>query len=123
MARGGPRQARRRLSLWAKRNLTEIDGRLMEAREEKKLMRALVDHVGGEPSAPQLILIQRTTRLLLMLGILERRVLETHDLGDLQARQMIALANSVRQNLVALGLKPTDPPRTLRAYLVEGKAA
>ena len=117
MPRGGPRQVKRRQSVWCKRGFAELDGRLLEAREEKRLIRALGEHVGGRPSVPQQLLIRRTARSLIMLGILERRVLEEHDLGDLQARQMIALSNSVRLNLVALGLERAEAPATLRSYI------
>jgi hypothetical protein len=120
---GGARAVRRNLSLWSTRNLDQIDGRLLEAREERRLIKALTEHVGGRPSATQEILIKRTARFVLMLEVLERRVLETKDFGDLQARQMIALSNSARMNLVALGLKPAEAPKTLQAYIVGSKVA
>jgi hypothetical protein len=89
--------------MWSARDFDAIDGRLLEAREEKRIIRELSDHCGGRPSAPQAMLIKRTARSLIILSILEKRVLEKHDLGDLEARQMIALTNSVRLNLVAAG--------------------
>jgi hypothetical protein len=123
MARaGGPRAVKRNLSLWSKRDYDAIDGRLIEAREEKRIIRELSDHCGGRPSAPQAMLIKRTARSVIILSILEKRVLENHDLGDLEARQMIALTNSVRLNLVALGLKAAEAPKTLQAY-IGGRAA
>ena len=44
--RGGPRQSRRRLSLWSKRGFAELDGRLAEAREERRIIADLTRHVG-----------------------------------------------------------------------------
>jgi hypothetical protein len=113
---GGPGRVKRNLSLWSKRDFDAIDGRLLEAKEEKRLIAALTEHVGGRPSAAE-ILIKRTARFVIMLEVLERRVLETKDFGDLQSRQMIALANTARMNLVALGLKPTEAPKTLQSYI------
>jgi hypothetical protein len=108
MARaGGPRAVRRNLNVYSRREFDAIDGRLLEAREERRIVRALNDHV-GQPSVPEQMLIRRTARVLIMLGVLERRILEGHDLGDLQARQTIALGNSIRLNLVAFGLKRSE---------------
>jgi hypothetical protein len=108
MARaGGPRAVRRNLNLYSRRGFDAIDGRLLEAREEKRLIKALTEHV-GRPSFPEQLLIKRTARSLVMLSVLERRILEKHDLGDLEARQTITLANSIRLNLMALGLKKSE---------------
>jgi hypothetical protein len=119
---GGPRVAKRNLSIWTKRPFDAIDGRLLEAREERRIIRALTAHVGGQPSVAQVILIQRTARLVIILSMLEKQVLEKMDLGDLHARQLLALSNSVRLNLQALGLKASEAAPTLKAYLVEGKS-
>jgi hypothetical protein len=122
MARaGGPRAVKRNLSLWSTRKYDAIDGRLLEAREEKRLVKALSEHV-GQPTFPQTLLIKRTARSLVMVSILERRVLERQEFGDLQARQLLALSNSIRLNLVALGLKKAETQATLKSYL-GGKAA
>ena len=105
--RGGRRQAQRKLSLWSKRGFFELDGRLMEAREERRIVDQLVQHV-GRPSIPQAILIRRAARLLLMIGQLERRVIEGNDLGDLSGRQICALHNALRLSLSALGLERAE---------------
>ena len=102
---GGPRAVKRNLSLWSRREYDSIDGRLLEAREEKKIIRALSEHVGGCPSVAERLLIKRVARSLIMVSLLEKRVLERHDFGDLEARQLLALSNSCRLGLVALGLK------------------
>jgi hypothetical protein len=113
---GGPRAVKRNLSLWSRRGYAEIDGRLLEAREEKRLIQALTEHV-GQPSFPQQLLIRRTARALVMVSIIERRVLEQQEFGDLQARQLLALTNSVRLNLVALGLERSEAPMSLKRYI------
>jgi hypothetical protein len=40
------------------------------------------------------LLIARCARLLIVIGILERRLIETGDIGDLAARQIIAFHNA-----------------------------
>jgi hypothetical protein len=124
MARaGGPRVAKRHLSIWSKRDFRALDGRLLEAKREKQLIRLLTEHVGGRPSAVQEILIRRCARLLIILDLLERRVIERPDeLGDLACRQLMAFHNGLRLSLSALGMDRPEVQTTLQTY-VGGKAA
>jgi hypothetical protein len=107
MARAGwPRVAKRHLSLWSRRDFFALDGRLLEAREEKRLVRLLTEHV-GTPSVVQQMLIRRAARLLIIIGLLERKVIENPDkeLGDLACRQLIAFHNAIRLTFTALGIE------------------
>ena len=123
MARaGGPRAVKRNLPQGSVRKYDQIDGRLLEAREEKQIIADLTAHVGGRPTAPQKLLIKRIARASIIVSIIERKVIETGELGDLQARQMNALWNSVRLGLDKLGLTKAEAPTTLQAY-VGGRAA
>jgi hypothetical protein len=110
--------------MWSKRDFYAIDGRLLEAREEKRLVRMITEHV-GTPSVLQQLLIRRAARLVIIIGILERRVIESPDkeLGDLACRQLIAFHNALRLTFSALGLEASEAPKTLKAYLVEGGKA
>ena len=105
--RGSSRQARRRLNLWSKRGFAELDGRLAEAYEERRIIADLSRHV-GQPTIPQKILIKRSARLLVMLSVLERRMIELAELGDLGSRQMVALHNALRLSLQAIGLERAE---------------
>jgi hypothetical protein len=100
--RGGPRQAKRKQSLRSRRGFAELDGRLLEAREEKRLIRELTAHCGGHPSITQMVLIKRSARLLIMIGQLERRLIEGNSMGDLAARRVVALHGALRLSLTAL---------------------
>jgi hypothetical protein len=123
MARaGGARAVKRNLSPWSKRRFSDIDGRLVEAREERQIITELTAHVGGRPTAPQRLLIQRLARGIVIVAMIERKIIESQDLGDLQARQLNALWNSIRLGLDKLGLEPAEAPTSLAAY-VGGKAA
>jgi hypothetical protein len=65
--------------MWTTRHIDEIDGRLLEAREEKRIIRDLSEHCGGRPSAPQAMLIKRTARSLIILSILAQRMHAQHE--------------------------------------------
>lgn len=89
------------------RGYCELDGRLVEAREEKRLIAELSEHV-GRPTITQRILIKRAARLLIMIGQLERRMIESNSLGDLGGRQVVALHNALRLSLQAIGLERAE---------------
>jgi hypothetical protein len=108
--------------MWSKRKYDQIDGRLLEAQEEQQLIAELTQHIGPGITVPQKLLIKRVARASIIVSILERRVIESGDLGDLQARQLNALWNSVTRGLAALGLHKSDVPTSLKAY-VGGRAA
>ena len=121
MPSGGPRPVKRKQPLWRYRGFAELDGRSIEAQEEKRLIRELSEHV-GRPTAVQRVLIKRAARLLIMIGQLEVRMIEGNELGDLGGRQVVALHNALRLSLSALGLERAEAPKTLQTYLA-GKAA
>jgi hypothetical protein len=123
---GGARAVKRNLSLWSTRKYDELDGRLLEAKNEKRFVAALTEHIGGRPSITQEILIKRTARLLIMIGQLERRMIESNELGDLGGRQIVALHNALRLSLTALGIERVEQQVPhLSAFLADqrGRAA
>jgi hypothetical protein len=121
-SRGGARQVKRRLSLYSSRGFAELDGRLIEAHEEKRIVGDLTRHV-GRPSITQMILIKRAARLLIMITQLERRWIEANDLGDLAGRQIVALHNALRLSLSALGLEPAEQKVPLVSEFLKSQRA
>jgi hypothetical protein len=122
--RGGARQVKRSLKPFSRMRFDELDQRILEAKEERSIIAGLTDHVGGQPTFPQMLLIKRIARSVIMLATIEKRVLDTLDLGDLEARQMIALANSIRLSLRDLGLKrPQLQAPQLSDYIGKTKQA
>lgn len=118
MARGGPRFAKRRLSMWSRRPLTAIDGRTLEARREKEVVAELVAHVGGHPSAVQKILIARAARLTVVIELLERQVVEHGEVADLAGRQILAWVGTLSRILKLLGVeRPQQMPQRLADVL------
>jgi hypothetical protein len=117
-ANNRPRSARaqvhRCLNLWSRRGFDALDQRLVEARAERQIIADLTHHVGGQPSAPQRMLIRRAARLAILVGILEKRAIEGGQMGDLAGRQLCAFSNSLRLVLVSIGLdRPEKVPTRL----------
>src|SRR5687768_15539098 len=118
MPRGGPNFASRKLSIWSKRPIGAIDGRTLEARREKAIVAELVTHVGGAPTPVQKLLIARAARLAVTTELIERRILESGEVGDLNGRQVLAWTNSLRQVLALLGVeRPQQLPKKLADVL------
>jgi hypothetical protein len=118
MPRGGPHFASRKLSVYSRRPLAAVDARTLEARREKALVAELTAHIGGDPSVVQRLLIARAARFAVIVELMERKIIEKGTPGDLEGRQVLAYANSLRQVLAMLGLeRASDRPATLKGYL------
>ena len=118
MARGGPRFASRKLSIWSRRPLAAIDRRTLEGRREKEVEAELVAHVGGSPSAVQKILIARAARLTVVIELLERQVVEHGEVADLAGRQILAWIGTLSRILKLLGVeRPQQMPQRLADVL------
>ena len=110
--------ARSRIGLFSRASaVRDVDGRTAEARIIKSTVRELTDHVGGNPTAAQRLLIQATATLVLRLRCaLDRYV--TGDDPETLDRHVVSLQNALRLNLVALGLeRPKDQAPSLSSYL------
>ncbi|MGD0950040.1 MAG: hypothetical protein ABSA52_21765 [Candidatus Binatia bacterium] len=115
---------------WLARRLKEngLDGRTGPAKLLKMRADELADDAGGWPnlSNRECVLVQRTAALILLCETIEGHVFSQTtpftDSGELLAvlsKNYIAYSNTVRLNLLALGLKPDKAPRvpTLEEYL------
>lgn len=82
----------------------------------------LVAHVGGKPSATQVLLIRRTARDMLTLELLDAK-LTSGTVTDHDVRTHGGISNRVRLALRELGLKaaPVKAP-TLAEAMAEAKA-
>ena len=119
-----PGPAKKPLSPLTKRSRHQrLDGRTFAGRTERRVVRELTAHVGGQPSAPERILIARAARLVMVIEMLERRLIEKGEVSDHSGRQILAWVNSLRLIMQALGLeRPSQQPASLRSYL-GGRAA
>jgi hypothetical protein len=90
--------------------LGTINGRSREGKFLRAYELALIEHVGGRPSATQQALITRTARLALHLELLdERSIKEGRGLGPTDQHFYCVWSNSLARHLAKLGFEPTPP--------------
>jgi hypothetical protein len=86
-------------------SLAGLDGRSARGRFVRQLELQLIEHLGGSPSVPQRLLIERVIKMKLQIDALEERLAEgswtPHD-----ARTYGGLSNAFRLAVRELGVKP-----------------
>ena len=115
---------------WLARQLKEngLDGRTSMAKALQFIANDLAEDVGGWANLTnrETVLVRRTAALVLLCETIEHHVFSQPtpftDAGELLAvlsKNYIAYSNTVRLNLVALGLKPDKTPKlpSLAEYL------
>lgn len=116
---GGPRPApAHRPGLHSRASaLARLDRRTLEGKFVAEVERALAEHLGGEPSVPERLLISATGLIVLRLSAATEKLAAGGETESLD-RHVAALVNSLRLNLQALGIKrPVAAVPSLRAYL------
>jgi hypothetical protein len=102
-----------------------VDGRSREGRLVRKVRRELTAHLGGKPSAAEMLLIDRCAWLSLRLAQLDAK-LANGGLTEHDGRFYIAWSNTLTRTLRSLGLKGAKdqvPARSLADLLAERAAA
>lgn len=104
--------------------LQVIDGRSAEARRMKAIRAELVEHVGGNPSTAQRLLIDRVAMLLLRMELMDREALAGSPMTDIDQRAYLGWNNAVSRALRHLGLDSKEQPKrkTLADHLRERAA-
>lgn len=107
--------------------LASLDKRGREARLLRQVRTDLINHIGGNPSPVQRMLIERCAMLQLRVAMLDGRVLDG-TFTEYDAKTYLAFSYSLRRSLVALGLEPataqaSDPMTALRDHLRLGADA
>jgi len=98
-----------------------VDGRTREARIIRDTTAALTEHLGGQPTAPQQLLIHASAVLVMRLRVVLDRYANGDDPEALD-RHVVALQNGLRGNLLALGLQRSQEQRPSLAQYIEGRA-
>jgi hypothetical protein len=121
MQRSRAKQRRIKVGPYSSPNtLTELDGRVRVARSVRAFAKELTEHVGGEPTAAQKVLIREASIKNAKLAMLADKVLNDSDVDvDLATRCYLAWSNALRRDLEALGLKAPEQqaPHTLASIL------
>jgi hypothetical protein len=71
----------------------------------------LLEHVGGTPSVPQRMLIERAAVLTLRLAMMDEKILKDPNLRECDSNHAIAWTNALTRTLVALGVSPVAAAR------------
>lgn len=103
-------------------SLSKMDGRSREARLIRDTRKALVEHVGGTPSAVQRSLIERAAVLTLQVAMLDAKQAQD-GMTERDGRQYLAWCNTLTRLLRQLGMHgAATRPKTIAEY-VAGRAA
>ena len=78
----------------------------------REMRRAMIAHFGGEPNAPQRVLIDRACMLQAYIARLDEQTLLGGSLSDHASRQYLAWSNTLTRTLRSLGLEE-KPARAL----------
>jgi hypothetical protein len=108
--------------------LAKLDGRTREAALMRRVRTELTAHVGGNPTFPQRMLIDRAAVLALRIAQIERQMVTGETLSLHDNNHAIAWHNAYRRTLSAIGLEPAapapvDPMERLRRHLASRQGA
>jgi hypothetical protein len=119
MPSGGPRIAKRPRPWGPRKNrFRQIDGRLYEGHLERRTIRDLTAHLGGDLTPPQQILVETAAKLVVVLDILSVNLVTKGEIGDFASRQILAYVGHLRRILETLGLeRPQQMPKRLADVL------
>jgi hypothetical protein len=101
------------LSPYSKQHtLSKLDGRTRESRLMRSLREELVAHVGGEPSAPQIALIERAVQLSLRVAIMDRKFADAGEMTEHDTKTYLAWSGHLARVLRDLGPPASARPPT-----------
>lgn len=105
---------------FAKAVTGELDGRTTLAKTAKALRERLERDLGGSPSTQEALIIRRVVSKALRCETIEAALLEGKADGERLEAFYISLSNSLRRDLVALGLQRRQKDvKDLDTYLKE----
>jgi hypothetical protein len=101
-----PRRIRRRHGPYSRTtSLTEIDGRCRVARQIREFTETLIEHVGGQPTPAQQVLIREAAIKNCRVVMLVDQILAGEGVDfDCASRTYLAWSNSLRRDLESLGV-------------------
>jgi hypothetical protein len=103
--------------------LAKLDGRTREAALMRRVRADLTVHVGGDPTFPQRLLIDRAVVLALRVAQIEAKMIAGETLTLHDNNHAIAWHNAFRRTIAALGLGPAATAQpTLAEAMAEAEA-
>jgi len=89
--------------------MARIDGRTRAARLAKSTRTALTAHMGGRPSATQLVMIERAVQLTIRIAAMDGRFARTGEQTEHDSRTYLAWSASLTRLLRDMGMKTVTP--------------
>jgi hypothetical protein len=86
---------------WRPAMLGKLDRRIWQSRLQREVRLELIEHVGGNPSAAQLALIDQIAQIRLRLAMFDRKHAERGRMSAHDSRTYLAWANSYSRMLSA----------------------
>jgi hypothetical protein len=103
--------------------LTNLDRRTRAGRVLKSTVNELMEHLGGTATAPQRLLVQAAALKACRLALLTDNLLDGNPPSDGSDHHALSWLNSMRLDLMALGLTRTERPTLdLERYLKDQQA-
>ncbi len=103
-------------------SLASADGRTKLGKTMATFRDALIEHVGGNPSAPEMLIINAAVTKAVRLQLGQEKALR--DATEQDSHNWLAWSESLRRDLIALGLESRkDAPIDLRDYIREREAS
>jgi hypothetical protein len=89
----------------------------------REIAAALTEHLGGDLTPPQQMLVQTTAVIWLRLSLMAPQMLAEGELIERNSHVFLAWANSLRRNLVELGISAQEAEQIphLRDYIEQRK--
>jgi hypothetical protein len=95
-----------------------LDRRTREGAFAGQVERELVDHVGGSPTMPQLLVIRLAVLKVVRIALLANVVAKQSEVDERDDHQLVSWMNSLRRDLESLGLqRPERQIQSLQEYL------
>jgi hypothetical protein len=88
-----------------KSSLAAVDGRTLVGRILKQVRSELVAHLGGDPSVAELLLIENAAMKSARVALLSQKLAEGGEIAPGADHHVLAWSNSLRLDLMALGLQ------------------
>lgn len=99
-----------------------IDGRSREGRYLAACRAELAQHVGGNPSPAERVLIDRLAWLQLHVLLIDEQVAGGKPMSDHDRKSYLAFSNAISRGMRALGLKAAAPRVPTMTEYLAGKA-
>ena len=104
--------------------IAKLDGRSRPARLMRRVRKDLVTHLGGKPSATQLMLIEQVVQLRLRMSLMDAKFAATGEQTPHDSATYLAWSGSLARLLRQLGMNTREPKApTLADIVARGNGA